>query len=66
MVQDYLNKTVGATKRVMLTYGPSGRSRGIVTVIFGNADFAAKAVKTLDGIKIDNRAMTVCYGTGAF
>ena len=60
MVQDYVTQTVGATKRVMLTYGPQGRSRGIATIIFANPTFGPKAAKMLDGVQVDSRTMRVC------
>lgn len=60
--QDYFGKTVGSVKRVMLTYGPSGRSRGIATIIFGKPGSAADAASQLNGVKVDNKAMKVCDG----
>lgn len=42
-----------------MSYGPNGESRGVATIIFAKADGAAKAVKELDGIKVDNRPMKV-------
>lgn len=59
MIQDYFGKMVGPTKKVTLTYGPTGRSRGIATIIFSNPTAGAKAAKDLDGVKVDNRAMRV-------
>lgn len=45
----------------MLTYGPSGRSRGIATIIFNRPGSAAEAAKQLNGVKVDNRAMKVIH-----
>ena len=59
MIQDYFSQTVGNVKRAMLTYGPNGRSRGIATIVFRNGDGAQKAAKSLDGVKVDNKAMRV-------
>jgi THO complex subunit 4 len=42
-----------------MQYGPTGRSLGSATVIFHKADDAAKAVKALDNIRIDNRLIKV-------
>jgi THO complex subunit 4 len=42
-----------------MQYGPTGRSLGSATVIFHKPDHAAKAVKALDGIRIDNRLIKV-------
>lgn len=57
--QDYFGKTVGSVKRVMLTYGPQGRSRGIATIIFSKPGSAADAAKSLNGVKVDNKSMKV-------
>jgi hypothetical protein len=59
-VQDYFSKSVGAVKKVMLTYGPSGRSRGTATIVFAKPGSAAQAAHELNGVKVDNRAMKVC------
>ena len=59
IIQDYFGKTIGSTKKVLLQYGPNGRSRGIATITFGTPLGAAKAAKDLDGVKVDNRAMRV-------
>ena len=59
MIQDYFGKTIGATRRVLLTYGPNGRSRGVAQITFGSPAAAAQAAKQLDGVKVDNRGMKV-------
>ena len=59
MIQDYFGKTIGHIKRVLLQYGPNGRSRGIATITFSEAATAAKAAQQLDGVKVDTRAMKV-------
>ena len=59
IIQDYFGKTIGYTKRVFLTYGPTGKSRGVATIIFSDPKAAAKAAAQLDGVKVDNRAMRV-------
>jgi THO complex subunit 4 len=46
-------------KKVMLTYGPSGRSRGTATIVFAKSGSAAQAARELNGVKVDNRAMKV-------
>lgn len=43
----------------MLTYGPTGRSRGTATIIFVKPGSAAQAAHELNGVKVDNRAMKV-------
>jgi THO complex subunit 4 len=59
VIQDYFGKTIGHIKRVTLTYGPTGRSRGVATIIFSDPTAGANAAKQLDGVKVDNRAMRV-------
>lgn len=44
----------------MLTYGPTGRSRGTATIVFAKPGSAAQAAHELNGVKVDNRAMKVC------
>jgi THO complex subunit 4 len=58
-LQDYFQQTVAPVKRIILVYGPNGQSRGIATVIFGTAAAAAKAVKELNGVKVDGKPMKV-------
>lgn len=57
--QDYFSKTIGQVKRVMLTYGPTGKSRGTATIVFHRPESGAQAAKQLNGVKVDNRAMKV-------
>ena len=45
----------------MLTYGPSGRSRGTATIVFAKPGSAAQAAHELNGVKVDNRAMKVRF-----
>ncbi|KJR87028.1 THO complex subunit 4 [Sporothrix schenckii 1099-18] len=56
---DYFGQAVGQVKRVELSYGPGGVSRGIATVVFHHADGASKAFSELNGLLIDNRAVKV-------
>ena len=42
-----------------MQYGPTGKSLGSATVIFGRGDQAQKAVKSLDQVRIDNRLLRV-------
>lgn len=41
----------------MLTYGPTGQSKGVATITFARSGGAIEAAKQLDGVKVDNRAM---------
>ena len=59
MIQDYFGKTVGSVKKVLLTYGPEGRSRGIAQITFSSPTSGNQAAKQLDGVKVDNRPMKV-------
>ncbi|CAK7564132.1 MAG: RNA-binding RNA annealing protein [Sporothrix epigloea] len=58
-IKDYFGQAVGQVKRVELSYGPGGASRGIATVVFHHADGASKAYSELNGLLIDNRAVKV-------
>ncbi|KAB8342815.1 hypothetical protein FH972_022413 [Carpinus fangiana] len=56
-IKDYFAKTIGGVKKVFLTYGPNGQSRGIATITFVDAQKASKTAKELNGVKVDNRPM---------
>lgn len=58
-IKDFFSSSVGHVKKVELSYGPGGVSRGIATVIFGHADSATKAFGEMNGILIDNRPVKV-------
>lgn len=59
--QDYFASAVGVgkPKKVLLQYGPTGRSLGSATIIFNKHDHAVKATAALNGVKIDNRPVRV-------
>lgn len=65
IVQDYISQIVGPVRSIIIAYGPTGRSRGIATLTFNNPASPAKAVQTINGIKIDGRAVKVCHSTPA-
>ncbi|KAF1970316.1 hypothetical protein BU23DRAFT_214226 [Bimuria novae-zelandiae CBS 107.79] len=50
---------VGRPRRVLLQYGPNGKSLGSATVIFNKAEQAIKATNALQGVKIDNKPIRV-------
>ncbi|KAF2833282.1 hypothetical protein CC86DRAFT_451031 [Ophiobolus disseminans] len=50
---------VGRPKKVLLQYGPTGRSLGSATIIFSKHEQAVKATSALNGVKIDNRPVRV-------
>ncbi|KAK4122699.1 hypothetical protein N657DRAFT_598414 [Parathielavia appendiculata] len=58
-IKDYFQQSVGQVKRVELSYGPGGVSRGIAHVTFHHADGASKAFSTLNGLLIDNKPVKV-------
>lgn len=58
-IKEYFVSTIGPVRKVLLTYGPNGQSRGVATVIFGSGMAAAEAAKLLDGTKVDGRPMRV-------
>jgi THO complex subunit 4 len=60
LIQEYFQTAVGQVKKVELSYGPGGVSRGIASVIFHHADGASKAFQKLNGLLIDNRPVKVC------
>lgn len=60
-LQDYFVNAVGVgrPKKILLQYGPNGRSLGSATIIFSKHDQASKATAALDGVKIDGRPVRV-------
>lgn len=51
--------SVGKPKKVVIQYGPNGRSLGSATIIFNKHDQAVKATAALNGVKIDSRPVRV-------
>ena len=51
-------KTVGPVKRVTITYGPNGVSRGIATIVFNKPGSANDALVN-NGLLVDKRPMKV-------
>ncbi|KAF2089011.1 hypothetical protein K490DRAFT_64222 [Saccharata proteae CBS 121410] len=64
-IKEYFGKSVGPVKKVLLTYGPNGQSRGVATVIFSKPEAAAQAANTHNGLKVDNRPIRVEVILGA-
>ncbi|KAL2135220.1 hypothetical protein VTI74DRAFT_9312 [Chaetomium olivicolor] len=58
-IKDYFQQSVGQVKKVEISYGPGGVSRGIAHVTFHHADGASKAFSTLNGLLIDNKPVKV-------
>jgi len=51
-------KTVGPVKRVTITYGPNGVSRGIATIVFNKPGSANDALVN-NGLLVDKRPMKI-------
>jgi len=58
-IKEYFIKVVGPIKRVEISYGPGGVSRGIATISFTRPDAAAKAVEALNGLLVDGKPMKI-------
>ncbi|KAI0536277.1 hypothetical protein GGR58DRAFT_400545 [Xylaria digitata] len=58
-IKEYFTTSVGPIKRVEVSYGPGGVSRGIATVTFHKPDGASKAFNVLNGILVDNRPIKI-------
>jgi len=58
-IKEYFNSSVGAVKRVEVSYGPGGVSRGIATITFSKVDGASKAFSALNGLLVDNRPIKI-------
>ncbi|KAI9893408.1 MAG: hypothetical protein M1814_006705 [Vezdaea aestivalis] len=58
-IKDYFAQTIAPVKRVQLTYGPNGQSRGVATVVFFANDSASKAMTAMNGVKVDGKSIKV-------
>ncbi|KAL9613563.1 MAG: hypothetical protein Q9167_001896 [Letrouitia subvulpina] len=58
-VKEYFGDTIGPVKRVNLTYGPDGRMKGIVTIVFARPDSASMAQEKLNGVQVDKKPMKI-------
>ncbi|KAB5586065.1 hypothetical protein GE09DRAFT_51674 [Coniochaeta sp. 2T2.1] len=56
---EYFQQAIGQVKRVELSYGPGGVSRGTAHITFHHADGASKAFEKLNGMLIDSRPVKV-------
>ena len=54
-----LFKDYWTRKKVLLNYNKNGRSVGVATIIFSQAQSAAEAAKKLDSVKVDGKPMRV-------
>ncbi|KPM39340.1 hypothetical protein AK830_g7238 [Neonectria ditissima] len=64
-IKEYFVQSVGAIKRVELSYGPNSQSRGIANVIFHRADGASRAFQKLNGLLVDGRPIKIEIVVGA-
>lgn len=55
----FVDVGLGRPKKILMQYGPNGRSLGSATIIWNKHDQAVKATSTLNGVKIDNRLVRV-------
>lgn len=46
-------------KKVEISYGPGGVSRGIATIVFARAESAQQALKALNGVLVDGKQIKV-------
>ncbi|AEO61671.1 hypothetical protein MYCTH_2316574 [Thermothelomyces thermophilus ATCC 42464] len=58
-IKEYFQQSVGPVKKVEISYGPGGVSRGIAHVTFHHADGASKAFSNLNGLLIDGKPVKV-------
>ncbi|KAL5378755.1 hypothetical protein PMIN06_011602 [Paraphaeosphaeria minitans] len=60
-LKEYFNTVVnvGKPRRILLQYGPNGKSLGSATVIFNKSEQAIKATNALQGVKIDGKPIRV-------
>ncbi|KAK7751027.1 RNA-binding RNA annealing protein [Diatrype stigma] len=58
-IKEYFKTSVGPIKRVEVSYGPGGVSRGIATVTFAHLDGASKAFSALNGLLVDQRPIKI-------
>jgi len=58
-IKEYFVKSVGPIKKVEISYGPNGVSRGIANITFHRFDGATKALGALNGLLVDGRPMKI-------
>lgn len=59
MIKEYFAKIIGPVKKVELSYGPGGNSRGIANITFVRSESAVKAVAQCNGIPVDKKPIKV-------
>ncbi|GAB7346289.1 hypothetical protein MBLNU457_5012t2 [Dothideomycetes sp. NU457] len=64
-IKEYFQQSLGSVRRVMLTYNKTGRSTGVATIIFNQANLGAAAAKQFNGVKVDGKPMKIEVVMGA-
>jgi len=59
MIKEYFSKSIGPIKKVIVTYGPNGQSRGMCTIIFAKPGAANQAFQQLNGTMVDKRPLKI-------
>lgn len=59
MIKEYFMKQVGPIRRVELSYGPGGISRGVANITFVRAESAIKAVDECNNVAIDGKPIKI-------
>ncbi|RKF79100.1 mRNA export protein mlo3 [Golovinomyces cichoracearum] len=59
MIKEYFMKQVGPIKRVEISYGPGGVSRGVANITFARAESAIKAVDECNNVSIDGKPIKI-------
>ncbi|KAF2860989.1 hypothetical protein K470DRAFT_201038, partial [Piedraia hortae CBS 480.64] len=59
LIKDFFSKAIGSVKKVAVSYGPNGRSRGEATVTFGKPDAASQAHKDYNNVAVDGKPMKI-------
>ncbi|MCJ1351800.1 MAG: hypothetical protein MMC33_001784 [Icmadophila ericetorum] len=52
-IKEFFQQSIGPIKKVILAYGPEGRSRGIATILFAKPGSAQLAVDKCNGMVVD-------------
>lgn len=60
VLKEYFSKVVGPVKTCSLSYGPTGQSRGIATIMFVRSGDAENAALSYNNVLVDKRPMKVC------
>lgn len=59
MIKEYFVNSIGPVKKVEISYGPNGQSRGSAHVTFSRPDGASNAFKKVNGVLLDNKPLKI-------